>query len=145
MMPSTADTRQVDVAPTRAHIQWLRSEGATLRGIARASGVSHHIVMGIAGGRQRTTAAQTAARIATVTPEQALRPPNRGGRSYPGQRRRVWAEDLEVLVSDGLGVDDIVARLGLRHRDYLLRWIHRNDRQDLLRRMRANDTRQAVA
>jgi hypothetical protein len=149
MMPAPADTRPgtrgVPAGPARDHVTALRQAGASYRGIARVVGQDHSYVTHLHRGRYATIRSDIADALLAVTADQATPPANRGGRSYPGHKRRIWADDLHVLIGGGAGRDDIVARLGLRRRDSLHAWCRRNGRMDLLDRAVANETQQAVA
>lgn len=112
MMPRPPDTRTIPAGTTRAHIEWLTGQGATLRGIARASTVPYHVVQPLASGSTRRTSPAIADRILAVTPGQARRPPNRGGPG--GSPTRITADRLDVLAARGDDVPTAAARLGVK-------------------------------
>ncbi|PWJ23301.1 Homeodomain-like domain-containing protein [Branchiibius hedensis] len=84
-------TRYIDAAPTRRHIEQLRTAGASMRAIADKAGVSVSQISRIAGGQEQVRRPY-AARIQAVTPAAILA--RSGAEDFVpavGARRRIEA------------------------------------------------------
>lgn len=125
--------RLIDSGPTREHIAGLLDQGASVRGIAEAAGISPSVVSRLRLGRQPSIRRPVAAALGNVTMTAIVGRPNGAG-FVPnlGARRRIQA-----MLAIGWRHEDINAATGKGRSQVILAqagdWISRDNHDAIAR------------